>query len=302
MSPSPEFEGKPRGWIIPIGGAEDKISDRVILRRFIDLCGGSAARVAIIPTASELSSTGRKYEEVFRRLGVRSAIELPYKTRKDTERSDWMEILGEADGIFVTGGNQLRLSTILGGTEVAQTMRRRNARGVHIAGTSAGAAFVSEHMIAGGKGGSTPRAGEVVLAPGLGLTNRIIVDQHFRERDRLGRLLAAIAYNPFAIGIGLDENTAAFIDSSNRIDIVGQGGITIIDVSRLGYSGMATAEEGSPVNLIGVRLHVLSHGAKYDLESREATPPPERVVHDPGFVLPEEPPADNVHELRSGVR
>ncbi len=286
MCPSPEVADTPRGFIIPIGGAEDKISDRIILRRFIEICGGPHARIAIIPTASELPTTGKKYEQVFERLGVGWARELPYKTRGDTERTDWLESLHEATGVFVTGGNQLRLSTILGGTEVATVLRRRNARGMHIAGTSAGAAFVSEHMIAGGKAGSTPRAGEVVLAPGLGLTNRIIVDQHFRERDRLGRLMAAIAYNPFMVGMGLDENTAGFIGPDNRMEIIGFGGITIIDVSQLEYSGMATAREGSPVNLVGVRLHVLSHGAMYDLETRIATPPPVIAPVDPGFELP----------------
>jgi cyanophycinase len=289
MCPSPEVPDMPRGYIVPIGGAEDKISDRTILRRFIEICGGPHARIAIIPTASELPTTGRKYEQVFERLGVAWARELPYKTRADTERQDWLETLQEATGVFVTGGNQLRLSTILGGTEVATTLRRRNARGMHIGGTSAGAAFVSEHMIAGGKAGSTPRAGEIVLAPGLGLTNRIIVDQHFRERDRLGRLMAAIAYNPFMVGMGLDENTAGFIGPDNRMEIVGVGGITVIDVSQLEYSGMATAREGSPVNLVGVRLHVLSHGATFDLETRIATPPPVPEPMDPGFELPPEP-------------
>ena len=290
MSPSPEIPDHTRGFIIPIGGAEDKIADRVILKRFIDLCGGPAARIAIIPTASELGSTGKRYEAIFERLGVAEAMELPYKARADTDRPAWAAMLQRATGIFITGGNQLRLSTILGGTEVATAMRRRNARGVHIAGTSAGAAFVSEHMIAGGKTGSTPRAGEVVLAPGLGLTNRIIVDQHFRERDRIGRLLAAIAYNPFVIGMGLDENTAAFIGPDNRMEIVGVGGITVLDVSQLAYSGMATAREGSPVNLIDVRLHVLSHGATYDMDARIAMPPPGDLPHD-------EPVTDAIAEV-----
>lgn len=280
VMPSPEHPDVARGYIIPIGGAEDKIADRVILRRFVELCGGTQASIAILPTASELGSTGSRYEEVFRDLGVASARELPYQTRQEADRADWMEFLLNATGVFMTGGNQLRLSTILGGTAVAQALRRRNALGVHIAGTSAGAAFLSEHMIAGGKGGSTPRGGQVTLAPGLGLTNRIIVDQHFRQRDRLGRVLAAVAYNPFAIGMGFDENTAGFIGSDNVMEIVGEGGITIIDSSQLLYSGMATAEPNQPVNLIGVRLHILTPGSRYDLESRVATPPPPRVVED----------------------
>lgn len=280
MSPSPELPDHTRGFIVPIGGAEDKVADRLVLSRFVSICGGSSAKIAIIPTASELASTGPRYEQVFAKLGVASAKELPFRTRSDTEHPGWLEYLQDCTGVFITGGNQLRLSTILGGTPVAQMLRRRNVRGVHIAGTSAGAAFVSEHMIAGGKGGSTPRAGDVILAPGLGLTNRIVVDQHFRERDRLGRLLSAIAYNPFALGIGLDENTAAFIGPDNCVEIVGQGGITIIDVSQLAHSGMATAEPGQPVGLIGVRLHVLTAGCHFDLESRQATPPPVRLLAD----------------------
>ena len=271
--PSLEAPEIPRGHIIPIGGAEDKLADRLILRRLVELAGGHAARIAVIPTASELADTGERYEAVFRELGVGQVAALPYRTRADGERRDWLETLNAATAIFLTGGNQLRLSTILGGTEVAQALRKRNARGVHIAGTSAGAAFCSEHMIAGGKGGSTPVAGHVTLAPGLGLTNRIIVDQHFRERDRLGRLMAAIAYNPFVVGLGLDENTAAFIDADNVIEVVGVGGITVLDVSQLGWSGMATARAGAPVGLIGVKLHVLTHGAHFSLETREATPP-----------------------------
>ena len=273
MSPSPRSHDHARGFIVAIGGAEDKGEDGAILRRFVDLCGGTKARIAIIPTASELATTGGRYEQIFRSLGVLEAHALPYESRADAERSDWMKVLSHATGIFLTGGNQLRLSTILGGTEVAQVIRKRNAKGVHVAGTSAGAAFVSAHMIAGGKTGSTPRAGAVTLAPGLGLTNRIIVDQHFRERDRLGRLLAAVAYNPFAIGLGLDENTAAFIGPDHKLEVVGLGGITVIDAGQLGHSGMATAEDGCPVNLIGVRLHILTGGAQFDLESRCATPP-----------------------------
>lgn len=280
MCPSPEVPEYSRGFIVPIGGAEDKVADRAVLSRFVAICGGPNAKIAIIPTASELASTGPRYEQVFAKLGVADAKELPFRTRADTDNPGWLDYLQSCTGVFVTGGNQLRLSTILGGTPVAQLLRRRNARGLHFAGTSAGAAFVSEHMIAGGKGGSTPRAGDVMLAPGLGLTNRIVVDQHFRERDRLGRLLSAIAYNPFALGFGLDENTAAFIGPDNQVDIVGQGGITVIDVSQLAHSGMATADPGQPVGLIGVRLHVLTAGCRFDLERREATPPPVRLLAD----------------------
>ncbi len=270
--PSPEPIPGVRGLIIPIGGAEDKVSDRRILRNFADACGGEQARLVVIPTASELDSTGGRYVDVFRHLHVKQVDVLDITERSQAEDLHAVAILERSTGIFFTGGNQLRLSTILGGTAVAQSVRRCNARGAHVAGTSAGAAFVSEHMIAYGREGATPIAGQVTLCPGLGLTNRVIVDQHFRQRDRLGRLMTALAYNPFAIGLGLDEDTAAFIAADNQITVVGAGGITVVDVSDLAYSSMARVSEGEPVQLIGVRLHILTDGATYRLDSREATP------------------------------
>ncbi len=272
--PSPQMTPGSRGTIIPIGGAEDKINDRRILQRFVDVSGGTDARIVVIPTASELNSTGPKYEKIFRSLGVAEVHVLDYRERADTDNPELLALLDDATGAFMTGGNQLRLSTILGGTLVARALRRRNAAGMTVAGTSAGAAFVSEHMIAHGRTGATPRAGAVSVAAGLGLTNRIIVDQHFRQRDRLGRLLTALAYNPFVLGFGLDEDTAAFIRGDRVVEIVGAGAITVVDVSELDYSGMADAREGAPVDLIGVRLHVLTDGATFDLDSRKATAPP----------------------------
>ena len=185
MSPSKVPPGEQRGFIIPIGGAEDKLGDEVILKRFVKLSGRREARIAVLPTASELRSTGRRYEELFRDLKVAKVWVLPFESRKQCEDREELSVLEKATGVFVTGGSQLRLGTTLGGTPVAKSLRLMNARGVHVAGTSAGAAFLSEHMIAFGDEGSTPRAGMVSLAPGLGLTNRVVVDQHFRQRDRL---------------------------------------------------------------------------------------------------------------------
>lgn len=268
---------KGRGWIVPVGGAEDKVRDVRILRRFAELAGGGDARIAVIPTASALADTGARYEALFRDLGVASATALGYAERADAARDDWQAILDAATGIFLTGGDQLRLSTILGGTAVAKTLRAQNARGVVVGGTSAGAAILSEHMIAFGKEGSTPRAGAASLAPGFGLTNRVVIDQHFRQRDRLGRLLSALAYNPFAIGLGLDEDTAAFLDPEDRLHVVGSGAITIVDVSKLTHSSMASADEGEPICMTGVTLHILTNGATYDLHRRVATPPPAKA-------------------------
>jgi cyanophycinase len=272
MCPSKVAEGAERGWIIPIGGAEDKESRRRILKRFVQLAGGREARIAIIPTASRLADTGARYEDLFHRLETGSAKSLDLDTREDGERDDTLRAIEDATGVFFTGGNQLRISTIVGGTSAAKLIRARNAAGMHVAGTSAGASVLSEHMIAFGKEGSSPRAGSVRLAPGLGLTNRFIIDQHFRQRDRLGRLAAALAFNPFAIGIGLDEDTAAFIGPDNTMEVEGSGGITVVDAADLQFSSMAEVRPTEAVCLIGLTVHVLTAGATYNLHTREASP------------------------------
>jgi cyanophycinase len=272
VAPAPDHHDAERGLIIPIGGAEEKLENPHILDRFVEVCGGKTSRISIIPTASELEDTGRNYEKLFRRLGVRHAKVLGFVTRADCEAGRDLAYIEKSDGVFMTGGNQLRLSTTLGGTPVAQAIRRRNAAGMHVAGTSAGAAFMPEHMIAGGSEGATPSPNKVVLAPGLGLTNNFIIDQHFRQRDRLGRLLTALAYNPFAVGIGLDENTAAFISPGDSLEVVGGGGITIIDPTHLSHSSMDQARRDEPVSLIDVKLHILIEGGRFDIRTRTASP------------------------------
>jgi cyanophycinase len=270
MCASKVDEGGERGWIIPIGGAENKENSPQILRRFVELAGGGAADIVVIPTASASLSTGPRYERLFTEMGASKVASLDFDTRRDAEEPGRLERLGQATGIFFTGGNQLRLATLIGGTAVAKTVRRLNAGGVPVAGTSAGAAFISEHMIASGDEGSTPVAGSVRLSPGLGLTNRFIIDQHFRQRDRLGRLLTALAYNPFAVGIGLDEDTAAFITPDNRLEVEGSGGITVVDAAEVQFSSMDNVPEGRPVCLLGVKMHILTKGATFNLHSRRA--------------------------------
>lgn len=272
MCPSKVVEGGERGCIVPIGGAEDKESRRRILKRFVQLCGGRDARIVIIPTASRLADTGARYEDLFERLEAGSAKSIDFETREDGENPSYLAELEQATGVFFTGGNQLRISTIVGGTSAAKLIRARNACGMHVAGTSAGASVLSEHMIAFGKEGSSPRAGSVRLAPGLGLTNRFIIDQHFRQRDRLGRLAAALAFNPFAIGIGLDEDTAAFIGPDNTMEVEGSGGITVVDASGLEFSSMAEARQHEAICLIGLTVHVLTAGASFNLHTRKASP------------------------------
>ena len=270
MCASKVAEGAQRGWIIPIGGAEEKENSPQILRRFVQLCGGDNADIVVIPTASRVANTGPRYERIFGELGAGRVSALDFDRRRDCDEPGRLERLQRATGIFMTGGNQLRLSTVIGGTPIAKAMRAANAAGVHVAGTSAGAAFISEHMIAYGDEGASPIAGSVSLAPGLGLTNRFVIDQHFRQRDRLGRLLTALAYNPFAVGIGLDEDTAAFIAPDNTLEVEGSGAVTVVDAAGLDFSSIDTAEPGRAVCMLGLKLHILIQGATFNLHTREA--------------------------------
>src|SRR5579864_5615249 len=269
--PSRVPEGQQRGWIIAIGGAENKENDRRILERFVKAAGGDRADIVVIPTASRMHETGYRYEGLFSEIGAARVSSMDFDTRRDCHEAGRLTRLEQASGIFFTGGNQLRLTTLLGGTPVAKLIRAANARGVTVGGTSAGASILSEHMIAAGDEGSSVVAGSVRLAPGLGLTNRFIIDQHFRERDRLGRLLTALAYNPFAVGIGLDEDTAAFISADDSLEIEGSGGATVVDASEASYSSIDVAEDGQPVCMLGLKLHVLTAGASFQLSSRLAS-------------------------------
>ena len=247
------------------------MSDAAILRRFSVIAGGPKARICVIPTASKMADTGERYEAIFRDLGVAEVFSLPFNVRSDCKRADWLEKLQSATGVFMTGGNQLRLSTLLGGTPVSEMLRERNRHdGLHVAGTSAGASIMAEHMIAYGDEGPTPRADMVTLAPGMGFTSRAIIDQHFRERNRLGRLLTAISYNPRMIGIGLDEDTAAFISPERILEVVGSGAITIVDPQDMDFSSMDSANRKQPVSLINIRIHVLVEGGTFDMNTRVA--------------------------------
>jgi cyanophycinase len=269
--PSKIPEGESRGWIVPIGGAENKENDRDILERFIRVSGGSDANIVVIPTASRMHETGRRYEKIFTDLGADEVTVMDFDTRRDCQEAGRLKRIEQATGIFFTGGNQLRLTTLLGGTPVAKLIRVRNAHGVTVGGTSAGAGILSEHMIAFGDEGSSVVSGSVRLAPGLGLTNRFIIDQHFRQRDRLGRLMTALAYNPFAIGVGLDEDTAAFIGPDETLEVEGSGGVTIVDASEVSYSSVAEVGEGEPVCILGLKLHILVAGATFNLHTRQAS-------------------------------
>lgn len=278
MCPAPVEDAIPRGFIIPIGGGEDRVKEMQIHRRFVELSGGAESDIVVIPTASMLEETGPDYNRIFSELGAGKVEFLPISRRVDCDNPDYVEMLDRATGIFMTGGNQLRLSAVLGGTLVAQKIRRRNAAGIPVAGTSAGASIMSEHMVAGGSNNSAPAEGNITLAPGMGLTNAVIIDQHFTQRNRLGRLLTASSFNPFLIGLGIDEDTAAFIGPDNVFEVVGSGTVTVVDASNLTHSSMWDAKRGEALSLLGLRLDVLGEGCRYDLTARQAYPPDEHVA------------------------
>jgi cyanophycinase len=257
-----------RGWIIPIGG---RIESASLLARFVELAGSRRAPICVIATASSEADTGPLYESRLRDAGAREVKVLPLSRRGDCDDGDWLALLARAGGVFFTGGNQGRLATVLGGTPVAELIRRRNAtEGLVVGGSSAGAAFLPVHMIAGGTEGPTPHSKMVTLAPGLGLIDRAIVDQHFTQRNRLGRLLSAMAYNPSLVGLGVDEDTGAFIGPDDVLEVEGSGGVTVVDPSRVEFSSIDSAQPHEAVALLGLTLHCLVAGTTFDLVRREA--------------------------------
>ncbi len=276
MSPSPSRSGVSRGLLMAIGGAEDKVNDRAVLSRFVQEAGGPNARIAIFPTGSQLADTGQRYANLFLDLEADEAHVIEIRDREDAlqHAQAISGLLEDMTGVFFAGGNQLRLSTVLGGTDIVRTLRRRHAAGAVVAGTSAGASLLSEHMIAFGQSGPALNHAMVTLVPGLGLTNRVVVDQHFRERDRLGRLLTALTYNPFMIGLGVDENTAALIDAANRVHVIGTGAVTVADAAASSWTNAdRIIHLQAPLAILGISVHILTPGCTFDLDQRRAFPP-----------------------------
>jgi cyanophycinase len=258
--------------LIAIGGALDP-QQPIILQEFCRRAGAEQAQIVVLPTASSNPETGAYYTQLFLQLGVRSAQALEIHSRAQALQAD-AAALQQASGIFLTGGNQARLSALLGGTPLEVALLQVYQRGAVVAGTSAGAAALSTVMLAFGKNGPTPRQRSAQFSAGLGLCNEIIFDQHFRQRDRLGRLLYAVACHPGKLGVGLDENTAAILEahpSGSRLEVYGQNAVTIIDGSHILASDVAELTGAAPVAISGAWVHVLTHGCSFDLSTRQAT-------------------------------
>src|SRR6187431_446243 len=262
------------GTVIVIGGAEDKVRDRLILGRFVALAGGRDAKIAVVSTASSMGpEAGERYRSIFTELGAERVMPLHAVTRTQANDEHIARQVRDATGVFLTGGNQLRLSSMIGGTRLADAIMTRFQAGSVVAGTSAGASAVSSHMIAFGASGATPKHRMAQIAAGLGLLPGVIVDQHFQQRNRLGRLLSLIAQNPSLLGLGVDEDTAGVVGPDGVMEVIGRGSITVVD----GSASETDAWEikgHKPLMISGVVLHSLPAGYRFDLRRRQrlATP------------------------------
>jgi cyanophycinase len=267
-----------QGTAIVIGGAEDKVRDRVILDRFVALAGGRKSTIAVVSTASSLGPlAGERYRELFMGLGARAVRPIQAQTRAEANDPAIARQLDKATGIFLTGGNQLRLSSTIGGTLLARTILARYREGAVVAGTSAGASAMSSHMIAFGSSGSTPKQRMAQIAAGIGILPDVIVDQHFQQRNRIGRLLALVAQNPALLGLGVDEDTAGIVGPDGIMEVIGRGSITLVDGS--GSETDAWEVRGHrPLMISNVVLHSLPAGHHFDLHSRRRVPTAPRVV------------------------
>ncbi|MCR4397588.1 MAG: cyanophycinase [Firmicutes bacterium] len=265
---------KVQGNLVIIGGAEDKREDKVILREVVRLAGGRNAKVAVVAVAAEdQEHLGSEYENIFRELGVAGVGVVHVNSRRDASlQANVAEIAG-ATGVFFTGGDQLRITSLMGGTELDRELHRAYERGVVIAGTSAGASAMTDTMIVEGDQEDAPRNLAIRMAPGMGLLEEVVVDQHFAQRGRIGRLMLAVAQNPYILGVGIDEDTAVVVDAQARFKVIGSGTVTVIDGTSLEHSSVSERELNQPVAIIGATVHVLAPGYGFDLASRLPLPP-----------------------------
>ncbi len=265
-----------RGPLLVIGGAEDPDEDdMLILPHFVKMAGGDKARIFVCGTSTtHPESTLPAYKRVFEKLGAAEVMSYVLDTRVEGNRPQAVKAVDDATAVFFTGGDQLRLTSLLSGTEVADRIYARFREGMPVAGTSAGAAAVAGTMIIGGRGSIVCRDC-VDLAPGLGLWPETIVDTHFNREGRVHRIMAAIAQNPGVLGVGIDENTAIEIHSGGRATIMGSGNVFIFD-GRMQHTNAPDVEDEEPLALTYSTLHVLAPGYGFDLVELEPIVPKAR--------------------------
>lgn len=257
--------------ILIIGGAEDKVHGREILHTFWFRAGGTEATIAIIPSASrEPVLIGERYQQIFEDMGAKYVKVLDIRDRTQGEDPYFQQYIEECTGVFMTGGDQLRLCGLLADTPLMERIRQRVQLGeISLAGTSAGAAVMGHHMIAGGSSGESPNRALVDMAMGLGIIPEIIVDQHFHNRNRMARLLSALCTHPERLGIGIDEDTCAMFERDGLMRVVGRGTVTLVDGRDMTYTNQAQIGATDPLSLHNLRLHILSHGDAYHLHQHQ---------------------------------
>lgn len=254
--------------LVIVGGAEDRLQDRIILRKYVDYCGGSQARIRVITAASgDPQGVWQSYQHVFRSLGVEDVQRLALDDRESAHAASLQSEILQADGIFMSGGDQTKLMDTLWDTPAYESLHRSfHLNRCCIGGTSAGAAVMSRHMIAQGPAVLRPSKGAVDTDIGLGLLSQAVVDQHFSERRRLARLLSTLAIRPDLLGVGIDEDTALVIERGQAIEVIGQGTVTLVDPSQM-QSNVNELDALEQIEMLGVQLHLLPAGHRYSVKS-----------------------------------
>ncbi|AKU16837.1 cyanophycinase [Luteipulveratus mongoliensis] len=261
----------PRRSLLIIGGAEDKVGRVTVLRRFVRLAGGRKSRIVIIPTASSVpDEVIDVYRTIFTRLGAPEVTSINPSNRLASSDPALAEAIDSATGVFISGGNQLKLSQLIVGTPLGEALETAYQRGSVIAGTSAGASMMSQFMISMGDEGVTPRQRSSQLTAGLGLLPGVIVDQHFDQRARYGRLLSLVAGSPNLLGMGIDEDTAAEVTDERELSVVGSGAVFVVD-ARAATTDAHLAKRDAPLLVSGAIVHTLPYGAVFDLDTAQLT-------------------------------
>lgn len=256
------------GELLIIGGAEDREGECKILREFVRRSGGLDAHVVIMTVATGLpGEVGEQYLGIFERLGAKDVKVVDTARREDASDPRAIEVISQATGVFFTGGNQARITECLKDTELDAVLHKRFSEGIVIAGTSAGAAMMPDVMIVEGEGETNPRREVARMDRGMGFLPNVIIDQHFAQRGRLGRLLSALAQQPASLGFGIDENTAIAVNGK-VLEVLGEGAVTIVDESTVTHNNMTELLHDEALALCNAKLHILPHGYKFDLEQR----------------------------------
>lgn len=251
-----------------IGGAEEKEDDPTILKEFVRRAGGAKARVVVMTVASGLpKELGVEYERIFHDLGVGQVQSMTIEDRRAAQDMGRAEVVRQASGVFFTGGSQLRVTGLLGGTPVCGELHKHVEAGVVVAGTSAGASMMSDTMLLTGEGETNPGLEMVEMSPGMGFLPGVVIDQHFAQRGRIGRLLSAVAQHPLHLGLGIDEDTALVVEG-DQFCVLGSGAVTIVDAAPMTYSNIQDPDSAERLALCDVRLHILPQGYRFDLMQR----------------------------------